>query len=357
MAYDTGAASAAPRDQDRDIGKPDDLLDWDGSLKPPPIEWEDREPWQDAKPEHHMQSWIRAIEDYGGKVDTGGNFTEGTTIVKDLELIQAPIHEESILDPAERHKHQHQTSHEVIMQQRIAILNRRIKARERERLNQEYAAEVLEPYVNPHAPKMEMYMRPGRLTDVQACAEIYRHYCKESLLVPEEANYEDKEMAEMVTYVNKSELPFIVAIRGVPDEGKPDRHNIPEHLDRKGSNRNIIGFGFAEEYGAGATYHHTAELQVYVHPANLRQGVGKTLMDRLMFFLDKGHSPLLGAPFVPCGCTWDIGGKRVISKVLCTIPYASGQPESVEGIRKFLEPWEFTEVGCLIEVGRKQGTW
>jgi GNAT superfamily N-acetyltransferase len=164
-------------------------------------------------------------------------------------------------------------------------------------------------------------------------------------------------MAEHIGYVDRSELPFIVAIRGSPDKGKPDRHGIPDDLDRKFSSRDIIGFGFAEEYGSGATYYHTAELQVFVHPDNLRQGVGKTLMDRLMFFLDKGHSPLLGAPFVPCGCTWDIGGKRVTSKVLCIIPYASDKPESVEGIRKFLEPWEFTEVGCLVEVGRKYSTW
>src|SRR5579871_6153847 len=52
----------------------------------------------------------------------------------------------------------------------------------------------------------------------------------------------------------------------------------------------IVGFGYADDYmGMDSAYGYAATLELYVHPDYVHMGVGKNLMDRLVFLMDPGH--------------------------------------------------------------------
>ncbi|MCH9757647.1 MAG: GNAT family N-acetyltransferase [Proteobacteria bacterium] len=103
-------------------------------------------------------------------------------------------------------------------------------------------------------------LRPGLAADSAAVADIYNYYVRYST-----ATLQDKEatVSEFTTLINHSgdERPFLVAA---------DADN------------NILGYCYADVMKSRCGYRFTYESSIYLAPAAIGQGIGKTLLDALI---------------------------------------------------------------------------
>lgn len=105
-------------------------------------------------------------------------------------------------------------------------------------------------------------------------------------------------------------------------------------------------------------YHSSVELELMVHPDFYRQGIGRTLLDRILAALSPDYNILECAPFRPHNdiCHWIGGGSRQAKAIMVNILYSDGQEDTVVAWRKqWLAQFEFQHVGTLPHVGFKSG--
>jgi len=101
-------------------------------------------------------------------------------------------------------------------------------------------------------------------------------------------------------------LPFLVAILGSADGyGGPRGWQTPG--ERVGSIETVIAFGFLSIYqpglagGLNGTSRNSVKANVFVHPGHRRQGVGRSVLDRLMYLSSRRYSPKFGYDYVNPG--------------------------------------------------------
>ncbi|KAI9811043.1 MAG: hypothetical protein M1832_001073 [Thelocarpon impressellum] len=204
-----------------------------------------------------------------------------------------------------------------------------------------------EVYVNPNQPKVKIYLRYARRSDMSGCLQIYEHFRKETVVAPEMGVVTPSEMLATYDDVASNKLPFLVAVEG----------QLGSHGREPRSVGKVVGYAFAEDFaGSYTAYCYTAEIQIFIHPEFLHKGVGKCLMDMLLLLLDPAHVQRGGYRFLSEGSEWCAGGKRVISKVICNIPFAKDDAE-IGWKKDWLVNWEFEEVGRLVKVGVKHMKW
>ena len=340
---------ASPKSDDE--GAPE-YLELRGGFAPAPVEWEERRTFEDSKFAQHMMSWLKRIEGEGKFLELQAmTFIEGHSHVVNGALTAAPQHGTTLPPPDAGHPSQFRTSHEVIMQKRIAILDRQVRREKRQRMTRELRAERLRnppppPEPSRHAPMIDLYLRPGRAADARRCAEIMRLHREVSMVVNEMPD--EKEIFHQFKDIIRNELPLYVAVHAKLDAN---------HNDVRYSSDLIVGFAFAEDFGNPyGAYQNTVEIQVYTHPEYFRKNVGKSLMDTVLYYLDPGHLAVAACPWIQMSKDWGVGGKRVIGKILCSIPHARSEKDGLQWLQKWYEDrWEFENVGCLPGVGRRGG--
>ncbi|KAI9849137.1 MAG: hypothetical protein M1837_005367 [Sclerophora amabilis] len=338
-----------------------ELLNWDGGWAPAPVEWEERAEWEDDKFNVHMNQWRRSVAtDNVVKVDTTHvDFKSGLAPVDGgTQLIAAPEFEPEVPNP-ERNPNWGQTSDTSMINMKLAVVSRESR-KELKRMRHSARAHVVdsdvrkaeEEYRNLHAPKVNIYLRPGRISDLHACNTIYLWYCENYPAAPDAlvpGNASMKCMRAHFEDVRDELLPWFVAVE----------HSVERGTWRGRGGEKVVGYAFADDFGdRNNAYRYTVEIQVFTHSEYQRKGVGKTLMDKMMAVMDPGYCSRGGYRFVcnPDGL-WEFSGRRTISKVLCNIPYIPEDPSEKEWLKKWLEGWEFEEVGHLKEVGVRRGKW
>lgn len=330
----------------------DGLRNWNGGWAPPPIEWETRPGWKDRNMTEHLNVWLESSLANEAPDLKSPDFHSGVGTVDGKSLVAPPEEEETLPNP-EKSEKAGQTSNTAMLMKRIRWLERRLHEKDKQ-LAQAlantgpiiYAPDIPE---NPHAPRANIYLRHAVLADLAACKDIYNHYAAVSVIVPERDPISEERVREHYEDVrSRLHLPWLVAV-----ERKPESNGYASAGKDK-----IVGYAFADDYsGPKDTYRYTVEIQVFTHHEHLRMGIGKTLMDRLMIFLDPMYLPRGGYDFIDNDDFWGPGGQRVISKVLCNIPYTVEDNSEMKWLKKWLENFEFDEMGTLKEVGLKFNKW
>lgn len=103
-------------------------------------------------------------------------------------------------------------------------------------------------------------VRPARDADISAIRAIYAHHVLEGTGSFEEAAPDTDEMTTRFRSVVGNGLPYLVAANG----------------------ETVLGFAYAAPFRPRSAYRFTVENSVYVHPAVIGQGIGRTLLAELI---------------------------------------------------------------------------
>ncbi|KAG9236644.1 hypothetical protein BJ875DRAFT_455799 [Amylocarpus encephaloides] len=284
-----------------------ELLDWDGTMVPPPCDWEnDRTKFDTSSfTNDYVMEWNAVVRSNGPtpRVDTSDpEFTSPTCGDVDYdhgELLRCWNHnyitkpDKDFSDDNE--KRENQTSGSVM---EMAIRRKRGQEAREKQLKEAYRRReleiaALEPELNAFAPKIDMYLRPATIRDKEQIARIYNHYVEATHITEDICPIDPETAAWMVYNTHEAGVPFIVAVRGNPPTmqdaqgraGSSQNYVMPAH-------ENIIGFTFAEDCSKGwngsrgGRSRTTANLQIYVDHRFTRMGVGRNMLDRMMYSLN-----------------------------------------------------------------------
>ena len=130
-----------------------------------------------------------------------------------------------------------------------------------------------------------------------------------------------------------------------------------EDIIRK-KQENIVGFAVAADFGNKTTmYHSSVELELMVHPQFLHQGIGRTLLDRILGALSPDHTVLECAPFLPHNdfSYWIGGGSRQAKAIIVNIHYPEGEEDTIRWRKQWLAKYDFKHAGTLPQVGFRKG--
>ncbi|KAK4696472.1 hypothetical protein P7C71_g1456, partial [Lecanoromycetidae sp. Uapishka_2] len=200
------------------------------------------------------------------------------------------------------------------------------------------------------APAANIYLRPAEPNDMRQCMEIYNQYVIETTSVPElkptnEAYWNSRFQESVHEY-----KPFVVAIH----MGSKKYTNVNDVKRKK--KENLVGFAVAANYGdLGTCHHYSVEMDMFVHRAHLRQGIGGTMLDRMLSALDPGYNlieraPLLGKYQMH---DWVGGGHCICKTVLINILHEADDKASVDWKMKWLSSDRigFVHAGTLPRIG------
>lgn len=121
---------------------------------------------------------------------------------------------------------------------------------------------------------------------------------------------------------------------------------------------NVVGFAVAANYGGKDTmFRSSVELELMVHQEFYHQGIGRTLLDRILAALSPDHNLLECAPFLPYNdiCHWISGGSRQAKAIMVNILYSDDIEDTVTWRKQWLAKYEFQHVGTMRHIGFKKG--
>lgn len=353
-----------------DAGPQHPLLGWDGAWQEAPVDWSGRELFdtQDKYRLKAMNTWMeeRALEALNNPVTVDTKvpgFETGEALAVGGEKLQKPldrrIHDTRLPDDDFTHAKKDGTALDALEkhQARIRVTERETRAAERDakadrrayRESVREAAAKFVPRPNPHTPRANIYIRPAILEDMSKIAELYNHYIVHSVVASERTPMNAHQWQTRWEDAREAKYAFLVAVQASPRGGGYSRRTSEEVL---------TGFAYADDYGdRNGAWRFTCEIQFFVAHWQLRAGVGKSLVDRMLLALDPIYVPRNGVQFAGCenSIQYEQGGERVVSKIMVGIPFAAKEDADVKWQKEWLAQFEFEEVAIFPKIGRKLG--
>ena len=354
-----------------------ELANWDGKMIQPPVgdEWDRRQPfnprgherlsvieaWREehaADPEEENRLTINtaSLDFQNGEGLAGGDVNVLSPIDKMHHETHAPND-----DFTQARRHQNAAAAMKDYEAKIAAKPKRIssgiesmtkqeKRALRRALMEEERTRVDPP--NPHAPAANIYIRPAEFKDMGQVKDIYNHYVREASFVHHLEPVDELYWRSRLQEAQNERNPFVVAIH----MGEKFYRRQEDIIRKK--QENVVGFTVAADYGGKDTlFHSTVELELMVDPKFHRQGIGRTLLDRVLGALSPDYHVLEGAPFLPHNdiCHWIGGGSRQAKAIMVNILYSKDNEDSTIWRKQWLAEYEFQHVGTLPHVGFKAG--
>jgi GNAT superfamily N-acetyltransferase len=154
-------------------------------------------------------------------------------------------------------------------------------------------------------------------------------------------------MADRLQGITTGGLPWIVAL-------KKGNHSKNQHY--KFVNEEIVGFANMDDHcDQGSLYRYTMEMEMYVHPEYLHQGVGKCLLDKMLELVDNGYRSRGGYEWFCNGAYLKSGATRIIKTVNLHFLHEHGSTSEVTWVAAFLRSFDFRKSGHLHNMGFKLG--
>lgn len=228
---------------------------------------------------------------------------------------------------------------------------------------------------DPNAPTVELYIRPAHEADATGISQIYNWYVQHTI-VPEDQKVVDEEaIRNKISEAKGNRTPIIVAIQGKAPEGhlrKPmstfGRRSTQANTGAKASHpavtEFVLGFGFVDGF-SGLTgvlnqgrSRFTGQLHFYVRQQQLRQGIGRCLLDRLLTATAPSHLNKGGYVFSnPSNDQVYEGlggnGPHRFHQLIVQRPIERSQDPDYDWLKMWLEKsFFFEETGRLKSVGR-----
>lgn len=346
------------------------LLGWDGTWQEAPVDWSGR-PLFNPHDKHRlkaMSTWIEqhAQETLENPVTVNTNvpgFGSGEALASGEKRLQAPIdsreHDTHLPDDDFTHAKKDGTADDALekYRARIRVADRDVRVAEREakaerRAYREAVREAAANYVpppNPHTPRANIYIRPAILEDMAKIAELYNHYITHSTVAAEINQMTAQQWQTRWEDARENKYAFLVAVQSSPRGGGYSRRTSEEVL---------AGFAYADDYGGRDTaWRFTCEVQFFVAHWQLRAGVGKSLVDRMLTALDPVYVSRNGVQFSGArnSIQYEQGGERVVSQIMVGIPFVAKDDSEIKWKKQWLAQFKFQEVAIFPGIGRKMG--
>ena len=199
------------------------------------------------------------------------------------------------------------------------------------------------PKNNPFAPKVDIFIRPAKQSDLAKIRDIYNYYVANTVHASEMQVTDIKEWEYRYGEAEKAYLPFLVAVLRNPKSGVSNLNEKNRKRGRKQGEANpysrnyvekyhfqeekIVGFSLAERFGLANTgFDHTVELQLFVDHKYTHNGISKNLMDRMLPCLDPNYKSHSGTDLIiergDNRRQYEWGGKAYVKKVVTTLFYS-----------------------------------
>lgn len=151
-------------------------------------------------------------------------------------------------------------------------------------------------------------VRPAAYADLEAVAEIFGHYVRETVSTFEEVPPTSGYFEDQLDDLTGRALPFLVAVSGP----------------------SVVGFAYAAPWRTRPAYRHTVEDTIYLAPTATGRGIGSQLLRALI------------------ESSRQAGARQMIAVVTDSLSTPSARLHHRLG---------FVEAGRLIGVGYKHGRW
>lgn len=166
---------------------------------------------------------------------------------------------------------------------------------------------------NPWVPIANIYIRPAREDDAAQICRIYNEWVDCSMTTRDAFRLDESFFEEIVAAQRNASLPFLVAAmkssRNIQDghrlriasnvrvrRGMNNDGSKNDHIDRY---EKVVGYTFAESMceQKGEIFRGVVDTKVFVDTHYLNQGIGQTLLDRLLPLLDPWYQSRRGTDF------------------------------------------------------------
>ena len=341
------------------------LVGWDGGFIPPPVEWDYR-PQHDPKGTQKaevIKHWAKDQAEFTLTNTSGSTPSQHlqngtipmprqpTTIPNPDEFTQYK-RELTAVDHIETYKAKQSASPQSTKSEKKSK-NSMTKDQRREQRRMMRELESKQPLPeNPHKCSANIYLRPAEMQDMRQVTLLHNYWAENTPFAYQLKAQDEVYWRERFQEAYDEKDPFLVAVH----MGSKTVKDVSE-IRRKKS-ENIVGFAFAADYGLNTTaYRYTVELEIWVHYEHLRQGIGKTLLDRMIACMDPGYSILERAPLLANNgpTKWSGGGHCVKKTLLCNLHYNEATRAEMEAKKKWLLDNDFQELCTLPIIGWKWG--
>ena len=339
---------------------PADLLGWDGKMAPAPLgdDWENRTQFK-TKDEEKLAVIKTWTEDQAADVEAGLN-GNAQQIIAHIDT----HHPETIPNPDEFN----QAKRHVSANHRIEAYEARRSAsgnssppsnepltKDQRRENRRIRKELMDSIKtgsNQHAPEANIYLRPAEMKDMRQVMLLHNHYVLKTACANELTENDELYWRSRLQETFDENDPFLVAIH----KGQKAAKDVQDVRRKK--SETVVGFAFAADYGLSKTaYRFTVELELWVHHAYVHQGIGKSMLDRMLAALDPGYNLLECAPLLGKydATRWSSGGQRTIKTILVNLLHSKAGEKNLEWMKQWLTEKNFEYQGTLSEIGFKFG--
>ena len=351
------------------------LVGWDGKMVAPPIgdDWDYRQRYDPSGRERFsvIEAWREEqATDPGAKalrLDTDSpDFQTGSGLAGGMQSFMSPIdeaHHEAIPnddDFTQARREQNAAAAIEAMKAKSSANSTSPKSeKDKVRTRKEQMSFLKEQNNNrvilpsQYAPKANIYLRPAEHKDMRQCADIYNYYVQETDSAPEFKPVDELHWRDRLQEAQDEGNPFIVAIH----MGQKRENNV-QNIRRK-KQETVVGFAAATDFGLQRTcYRFTKEMDLWVHKDHLRQGIGRTMLDRMLSAMDPGYNILECAPLLGDYQLdhWVGGGHCITKVILINILHSDGETADVEWKKKWLssDRNNFQYAGSLTKIGRNK---
>ena len=375
-------AGKQPARNDHSLHDNSGLANWDGKLAPPLLgeDWADRNQYDNDGPDRKaiIEFWrednAADTEVTGGvKLDTNNQlFQTGKAIIDGsgdkLSFIDDAAHEVIPNDEPYTQVHREGSSATAIeaFKAMIASKGKSTKngessgARQPERRDRKREMRVLdEDFFDPPSkgiePKANFYLRPAEPGDMRQVTQIYNQWVVDTSFTVAKESVNTPYWTQCYNTSQSEKLPFIVAVH----MGEKPCRSLKDVKRKKGET--LVGFSMATYYGpTDSVYRYSAELELYVHREHLRQGIGRTMLDRMLSALCQGYHLIELAPFLlgkdHRRVDWSAGGIAIVHTVTINLLHSVEEDkENIEWKMKWLSGGrnEFEFAGNIPKIGYK----
>ena len=357
------------------------LANWDGKLAPPLYgeDWAYREPFDSSTRDRKsiIEAWREGHATEPGvtggvKIDTESlAFQTGNGLIGGngdvLSFIDDAVHEAIPNDDDFTQVHREQNAAAAIEQFKAQTAwkrkttqsgesngTRRPERRERKRVLRDQDEDYL-LHSREHAPKANIYLRPAESGDVRQCTDIYNQWALDTFCTVMSKPVDSAYWTECFNSSQDDGTPFLVAVH----MGQKRCNDLKDVRRKKG--QTIVGFSVATSYGSkDSVYRYSVELELYVHREHLRQGIGRTMLDRMLAALCQDYSLLECAPLLLSKGhhlhAWMGGGVPIVHTVAINLLHSAEEDkENVQWKMKWLSGGRnnFEHAGTIPKIGFK----
>lgn len=340
------------------------LAGWDGNFQPPPIEWNDRDMYNRKKAEHieGIKRWVLArrqahimspclLQTVDNEAYTSGyalaigetNFAEAPD-----EMAHFTIRNEDPFSMAHMDQTAAQSAQNFAARKKGMDERKNAAREEKQARRRELKRGPIKLPPNPHKPKANIYIRLAQPHDMGPVSHIYNYYVRRSVVVEELEPTEVRQWREILRQTLNDKFAFFVAVM---KGGKGVQQGLEE----------VVGFAYAEPHTLEeqSSFGYFCEMQVYVSAfdeLHIHQGIGKSLVDRVLWSLDSTYHYRNGCAFVcdpKIRASYECGGNLIQKNIMIKVPFDADDDSEFQWIKKWLESFEFVHTGTLPRVGRK----